>query len=184
MNYNTVPRGAQRVRGAYSYYVTRQGEVFSFIKMRFLKIQVNNAGYAQVWLRQDDGSSRWFKVHRLVAMAFIPNPKNLLEVGHRDNDKMNNCDENLYWCSRKQNMADARRDKKWGVSPPMAGRSHSEESKQKMSESKVGVNHPKFKGYYLYEGERFDSIAAVAEKLGTYPMKVHRMFKRGEIKRV
>ena len=181
MSYNTIPKGASRVET--SYYVTRGGEVWSFISGKFLKIQDNGIGYKQVWLRMSSGGSRWFKIHRLVATAFIRNPKGLPEVGHKDNDKANNHVDNLYWCTHGQNIQDSidsgvRRG--WrGVVPPMAGRSHSEESKQKMSESKVGVNHPKFKGYYLYEGEMFESIAAVAEKLGTYPMKVHRMFRRG-----
>ena len=44
-------------------------------------------------------------VHRLVAQTFIPNPKNLPEVDHIDNNPFNNCVENLRWVSSKENAA-------------------------------------------------------------------------------
>lgn len=42
-------------------------------------------------------------VHRLVAKAFLPNPYDFAEVNHKDENKFNNCVENLEWCSRKYN---------------------------------------------------------------------------------
>ena len=46
-------------------------------------------------------------VHRLVAKHFLPNPDNLPQVGHKDNNKENNSVSNLYWCTGSRNIRDA-----------------------------------------------------------------------------
>ena len=47
------------------------------------------------------GKSR--DIHRLVAKAFLENPNNYEEVNHKDEDKTNNCVDNLEWCTHKYN---------------------------------------------------------------------------------
>ena len=44
------------------------------------------------------------KVHRLVAQAFIPNPNNLSYVNHKDENTLNNCADNLEWCTNQYNV--------------------------------------------------------------------------------
>lgn len=60
-------------------------------------------GYYHVSLIKNCHEKR-FAVHRLVAMAFIPNQDNLPEVNHKDENPSNNCVDNLEWCTRIYNV--------------------------------------------------------------------------------
>lgn len=51
-----------------------------------------------------DGKTKQYKIHRLVATAFIPNPYGYNEVNHKDENKGNNKMDNLEWCSRSYNV--------------------------------------------------------------------------------
>lgn len=59
-------------------------------------------GYFTVGLRKN-GIRKWFLLHRLVALAFIPNPNNYPCVNHKDENKLNNNVENLEWCTVSYN---------------------------------------------------------------------------------
>ena len=88
------------------YMVSNLGRVKSLNyrhtgKEHILKQQIINK-YKTVCL-SNGGYQKTLKVHRLVAMAFIPNPDNLPEVNHKDENKFNNCVENLEWCTAKYN---------------------------------------------------------------------------------
>lgn len=61
------------------------------------------SGYLFVHLTKD-GKTKMFPIHRLVAIAFIPNKLELPEVNHKDENKTNNCVENLEWCTKKYNV--------------------------------------------------------------------------------
>lgn len=69
---------------------------------RPLKPEVTRDGYARVTLSKY-GIPRHMFVHRLVASAFIPNPNNLPQVNHKDENPLNNNVHNLEWCTGKQN---------------------------------------------------------------------------------
>lgn len=64
--------------------------------------QFENNGYMMVTLRKD-GHKHNYKVHRLVMMAFEPNPDNLPCINHKDNNRKNNVVSNLEWCTYKYN---------------------------------------------------------------------------------
>ena len=61
-----------------------------------------NRGYEYVHLCKD-GKHYNAKVHRMVASAFVPNPMGKPEVNHIDEDKTNNCADNLEWVTAKEN---------------------------------------------------------------------------------
>lgn len=60
----------------------------------------------------NNGNKKQCRIHRLVAEAFIPNPKGYKEVNHIDENKRNNTASNLEWCSRSYNVNYGRRIKK------------------------------------------------------------------------
>ena len=62
----------------------------------------DNKGYAEVALWKNS-SRKLYMVHRLVAEAFIPNPNNLPQVNHKDENKKNNQVDNLEWCTQAYN---------------------------------------------------------------------------------
>lgn len=67
-------------------------------KGKILKPAIQKIGYKFVVLSKN-GKTKGFRVHRLVAEAFIPNPDNLPQVNHKDENKLNNNINNLEWCS-------------------------------------------------------------------------------------
>ena len=89
-----------------SYYNARHGRR---VIPRLLAIKTDRIGYNFVHLKNEDGRKP-LRVHRLVAEAFIPNPESLTEINHLDENKQNNCVNNLEWCTRLQNI---RHSKVW-----------------------------------------------------------------------
>ena len=89
------------------YQVSNLGRVKSLkvskIKSeRIRKSYQQSSGYISIVLCKN-GKVTNHKIHRLVANAFIDNPDNLPEVNHMDEDKTNNCVDNLEWCDSSYN---------------------------------------------------------------------------------
>lgn len=84
------------------YAVTDCGKVWSYRKNTFLK-PFFARGYPKVRLYKD-GANEQISVHRIVARAFLPNPQNLPQINHKDENKKNNCVDNLEWCDTKYNI--------------------------------------------------------------------------------
>ena len=77
-----------------------------FTEEKVLKKRVKQDGYLNAALTLK-GKRKDISVHRLVAMAFIDNPENKLEVNHKDGVKTNNEVSNLEWSTRKEQMKHA-----------------------------------------------------------------------------
>lgn len=90
------------------YKISNYGNIKSIARKgtkEHLMIQSkNHQGYLQVKLTKN-GISKTKKVHRLVAQAFIPNPNNLPQIDHIDDNKENNYASNLQWITNEDNMA-------------------------------------------------------------------------------
>lgn len=94
------------------YQVSSFGRVKSFRKSTkfgcqdeyILKPTVASHGYAEVTL-YDKAVRHKFLVHRLVASVFIPNPDNLPQINHKDENPLNNAVNNLEWCTAAYNNA-------------------------------------------------------------------------------
>lgn len=84
------------------YAVTSCGRIWSYRKNKFLTYCYSSAKpdarYFRVYLYKQ-GKPTPYQVHRLVAEAYIPNPNNLPVVNHKDENKFNNCVNNLEWCT-------------------------------------------------------------------------------------
>lgn len=98
------------IDGFYGYQVSNLGNVRSLNYKKTKKIQILKASlsgfnkkYKSVCMRVKGKSIRR-NIHRLVAETFIPNPKNLPEINHIDEDGTNNKISNLEWCDRKYNL--------------------------------------------------------------------------------
>lgn len=158
------------------YQVSNLGNVRSLNygrtgEIKLLK-QSTDCGYKRVMLYKDGERERYL-VHRLVAMTFIPNPDDLPQVNHKDEDKSNNNVNNLEWCTGEYNMNYG--SIKERLSESSKGRYHSEESKKKMSESHKGKNkgkdNPTSKSILMYDEEgnfirRFECIGDANEHFG------------------
>lgn len=72
-------------------------------KIFICKLGVQSNGYLCTNLRKEKTLTTVL-MHRIVALAFIPNPNNYPEINHKNRIKTDNRIENLEWCTREQNM--------------------------------------------------------------------------------
>ena len=99
------------------YQISNKGRVKSLKwgKERILKSGLTGSGYYSIILC-NDGVKKRFHLHRLVAQAFIPNLENKPQVNHKDENKKNNCVENLEWATAKENSNYGTRNERVGDS--------------------------------------------------------------------
>lgn len=90
-----------------NYMISDLGNVLSLRTNKLRSVSIGKRGYPVVSLRK--GGKTYLKtIHRLVAVAFIPNPLNLREVNHIDGIKSHSYKSNLEWVTPQQNIVHAR----------------------------------------------------------------------------
>lgn len=93
--------------------VSSRGHVYSTIMSVDLNHYPDRSGYPRVYCRLPNGKRRGLFLHRLMAIAFIPNPDGLPCVNHKDGNKGNFALENLEWCTHGENMRHAKNTGLW-----------------------------------------------------------------------
>ena len=136
------------IEGIY-YFISSFGRVRNY-KDEVMAQQLSMNGYSRCELYKD-GSKKKYNIHRLVAKAFIDNPKNYEQVNHKDCVKTNNHVDNLEWCTPKQNVHHAIANGRQGK-PPF---------KPVVQIDKNG-----------YVFARYESVTAASEAVGVNPTSV------------
>jgi hypothetical protein len=117
---------------------------------KVLSTRIDRDGYVRVVSRELKETA----VHRLVALAFLPNPKRLPQVNHKDDNKANNVPANLEWCTNAENHQHRVRVLGGGVPTPLKRR--------------VAVG-----------AEIYESTAAAGRALGVVPTAVQNAARNG-----
>ena len=96
----------KQIENSKGYFITHKGTVINS-KGQVIKASTGSTGYAKVTLVKEHGGRLYANIHRLVAVAFIPNPDDKPYVNHIDGDKLNNHLDNLEWVTPSENMIHA-----------------------------------------------------------------------------
>ena len=110
----------------------------------------NGTGYFMVCLYKNK-THKYYLIHRLVALTFLPNPDNLPCVNHKDEDKTNNKVDNLEWCDHKYNSNYNGVLKKRSQRMKENGIYEKNALKRRKYPDTVGLDEKEYRNYYMRE---------------------------------
>lgn len=132
-------KGLENVRD--DYLISEEGLVYKHYAI-VMRRSVTDKGYLRVGLCKNNNKYQNFFVHRLVALAFIPNHENKNVVNHLDENPGNSNVENLAWCTTKENC-------NWGTRNERISKTVSLVNTN--NPKKMGANNPSSKPKEYYE---------------------------------
>lgn len=151
------------------YFVSKNGEVWSSFKKKYLKQHECFYGYKSVSIKVNK-KTKILKIHRLIAIHFIPNPENKPCVNHIDGNKINNSIDNLEWCTYKENSKHA-----WQTGLIFTTNNQRKLTSERMKKF-TGVNHiSAIKVLDTKNGKIFGMIADAAKSIGITAPHLSRM---------
>ena len=168
----------EKVKGFDDYEIDENGNVYSLKTNKKMK-QYLQKGYYGIYLYKN--KKRHFKlVHRLVAETYIPNPNNLPQINHKDENSKNNNVNNLEWCTAKYNSNYGHHKEKIRKTMlennPFKNKKHSEESRKRMSEAKMG-KESKRKRAVMINGKEYKSITEAMQQLKISTRRIYKIIK-------
>ena len=125
----------KEIEGFDNYKISNLGRVKNIKFDRLVKPLLDNRGYIMVNLYKD-GKMKRLSLHRLIAIAFIPNPDNKPCIDHINTDRSDNHIDNLRWVTQKENHNNPL--SLMNHSKASKGRTISEEQKKNQSEKMKG----------------------------------------------
>lgn len=100
------------IEGFPNYHITKEGDVYNLKTGRKMKSVLRDDGYI-VFCLTNNGKRKVLKQHRLLAIAYIPNPENKPQINHIDSDRSNNELSNLEWVTPRENTVHARENERY-----------------------------------------------------------------------
>jgi len=130
------------ITGYPDYFVDECGTIFSFRRKMPVAMRpyLTKHGYLRTKIANESGI-KWFMAHRLIAMAWIPQPADTVEINHIDGIKNNNHPSNLEWVSKARNVQHAF---ELGLNKPLRG---STNGNAKLNERQVVEIKQELKNY-------------------------------------
>lgn len=133
------------------------GKVWSYKSNRFIGCIDKNTGYWYVTLYDDNNKKSIWRLHRLIAQTFIPNPENKPCIDHINTDRTDNRVENLRWVTHKENCNNSITKNKM--------------KKNSYFRNKFGIEHPNSKPVLQFTKEgkfiqKWDSGMDIQRELG------------------
>lgn len=149
--------------------VTIDGEIWDYYANKFMNQYKTHNGYLTCCLDQ-----KMLRIHRLVALAYIPNIDNKPEVNHIDGNKQNNNMSNLNWMTRSENQKHAfTLHKSYKDKISKQGKKHSLKTIELMSANRKGANNSNAKPVICLETNDIFSCAKEASiHMGYYPSAI------------